>query len=34
MKKKHPDYNLQDQARGRCPYCLASADMDCECEND
>jgi hypothetical protein len=30
--RRHPDYTLEDQAKGRCPYCLASADMDCNCE--
>jgi len=30
--KRHPDYGLKDQASGCCPYCLASADMDCDCD--
>lgn len=29
--KQHKDYGLADQAAGRCPYCLASAEMDCKC---
>jgi hypothetical protein len=30
--ERHKDYGLGDQAAGRCPYCLASAEMDCDCE--
>jgi hypothetical protein len=30
--KPHKDYTLADQAHGVCPYCLGSAEMDCECE--
>lgn len=26
------EFTLEDQARGRCPYCGASADEDCDCE--
>jgi hypothetical protein len=31
-RKRHPDYSLKDAAAGRCPYCLSSADTDCDCE--
>jgi len=34
MKEKHKKYSLKDQASGRCPYCLASAEIDCGCENE
>lgn len=33
-KEWHPEFTLQDMARGRCPYCRASADMDCNCQED
>lgn len=33
-KERYPDYSLEDQAKGRCPYCLASVDMDCDCEKE
>lgn len=27
------EFTLEDQARGRCRYCGASAEEDCDCEN-
>jgi hypothetical protein len=30
--KAEPEFSLDDQAKGRCRYCLASAEMDCNCE--
>lgn len=30
--KEHPKFGLGDQAAGHCEYCLASAEMDCDCQ--